>query len=332
MGNKEFNRIDKEDNNYYSDNENCDNYTIKKSKTNCYSKNNKMNRSIDCIINKDKNYYNKKKIFNFNKKNNKTKKFIPSQLNKILQKNKENIIIHGLKFAENDNINNFSLNFFFYNLNNNKQTIIFDYEKDNPFFYSNLNHKDLINLYNDYKDKVTEENKKIYTNFLINDKIVTRTGRASSSNQDKEKRSIDTITIKTPVQEKLFKKTVESKSNEKNNISQKNINNRILNDSIKYSNGYKVLNTNKNYTIKNTIFKIKNTNSFDKNIKRNISEDKKILMIKVKTQKVIFNSITNKSEIENYQKQDIYKGTNDDKRVDTPHFNSTGVQKYYQKK
>ena len=333
MGNKECNIIDKEDDNCYSDNENSNNFKISKIYKSNTSRINKMNRSIDCIINKEKKN-NKKKIINFNDKNNKTKKLIPSKLNKILQKNKENIIIHGLKFSENYNINNFSLNFFLYNLNN-KENIIFDYEKDSFFFYSNLKNKDLINLYNDYKDKVTEENKKIYSNFLRNDTILTRTGRLSSTSKNKEQILNNSIKIKTPIQDKIFKKNFESKSNEKNNSSRKNIHNKLLNVSIKYSNNNSFLNTYKNNSIKKTIFKRQHTNSFDKDIKKNITDEQKILMKKIKihrTKKTIFNSITNKSEIENYQKQDIFKGTNEDKRVDTPHFNSLGVQKFYSKK
>ena len=331
MGNKESNSIDKDDD-CYSEDEDYNNFNIKKNKTNLPEK--KINRSIDCLINKNQKYNKNKKTFSFNRKNNRINKIIPSKLNKILQKNKENIIIHGLKFSENYLKNNFSLNFFSYILNN-KENIIFNYEKDSNFIYSNLKDKDLINLYNDYKEKVKEENKKIYSNFLRNDQILTRTGRASSSNQNKKMILNDSIKTKTPIQDKLFKKVFDSKSNEKKNNSRKIINNTCINESLNYPNGYIILNKNKNNSIKNTIFKRQHTNSFDKNMKKNITEDKKILIKKIKNhrvQKTIFKSITNKSEIENYKKQEIYKRTNEDKRTDTPQFNSSGVQKYYENK
>jgi hypothetical protein len=54
MGNKECNIIDKEDDNCYSDNENSNNFKISKIYKSNTSRINKMNRSIDCIINKEK--------------------------------------------------------------------------------------------------------------------------------------------------------------------------------------------------------------------------------------------------------------------------------------
>ena len=164
MGNKECNNISDDDNSY-SDNENTN-----KKKNNLSIEKSKNNNSLD-FIHKDDNYI-LKKSFNEKKKISKLKS---CKLNKILQKNKENIIYNGLKFSEDYNIkNNISINFFFNFLKFNEENITFDYEKDNFYSYSSLKNETLFQLYNDYNNKVREVNIKIYSDYLLNDTIQTR--------------------------------------------------------------------------------------------------------------------------------------------------------------
>ena len=316
MGNKECNNISDNDNSY-SDNENTN-----KKKNNLSIEKPKNNNSLD-FIHKDDNYIIKKS-FNEKKKISKLKS---CKLNKILQKNKENIIYNGLKFSEDYNIkNNISINFFFNFLKFNEENITFDYEKDNFYSYSSLKNETLFQLYNDYNNKVREVNIKIYSDYLLNDTIQTRKKRTHSNDENnkiKNKKSIK-------------KKKTKNISFEKINNNHKNINKEFNNSLYFQNSNYNDFFSNKN-SVKNSLKKIgKKTNSFEKkklrNSKISTSEEKKEKSFHLKSHyqnKLIYNSITNEKMINNinnnyHKEHEIFKSNNinDDNRVETPQFYS----------
>ena len=316
MGNKECNNISDNDNSY-SDNENTN-----KKKNNLSIEKPKNNNSLD-FIHKDDNYIIKKS-FNEKKKISKLKS---CKLNKILQKNKENIIYNGLKFSEDYNIkNNISINFFFNFLKFNEENITFDYEKDNFYSYSSLKNETLFQLYNDYNNKVREVNIKIYSDYLLNDTIQTRKKRTHSNDENnkiKNKKSIK-------------KKKTKNISFEKINNNHKNINKEFNNSLYFQNSNYNDFFSNKN-SVKNSLKKIgKKTNSFEKkklrNSKISTSEEKKEKSFHLKSHcqnNLIYNSITNEKMINNinnnyHKEHEIFKSNNiyDDNRVETPQFYS----------
>ena len=316
MGNKECNNISDDDNSY-SDNENTN-----KKKNNLSIEKSKNNNSLD-FIHKGDNYI-LKKSFNEKKKISKLKS---CKLNKILQKNKENIIYNGLKFSEDYNIkNNISINFFFNFLKFNEENITFDYEKDNFYSYSSLKNETLFQLYNDYNNKVREVNIKIYSDYLLNDTIQTRKKRTHSNDENnkiKNKKSIK-------------KKKTKNISFEKINNNHKNINKEFNNSLYFQNSNYNDFFSNKN-SDKNSFKKIGNKiNSFEKkklkNSKISKSEEKKEKSFHLKSHyqnKLIYNSITNEKMINNinnnyHKEHEIFKSNNinDDNRVETPQFYS----------
>lgn len=316
MGNKECNNISDNDNSY-SDNENTN-----KKKNNLSIEKPKNNNSLD-FIHKDDNYIIKKS-FNEKKKISKLKS---CKLNKILQKNKENIIYNGLKFSEDYNIkNNISINFFFNFLKFNEENITFDYEKDNFYSYSSLKNETLFQLYNDYNNKVREVNIKIYSDYLLNDTIQTRKKRTHSNDENNKIKNKKTIK----------KKKTQNISFEKINNNHKNINKEFNNSLYFQNSNYNDFFSNKN-SVKNSLKKIgKKTNSFEKkklrNSKISTSEEKKEKSFHLKSHcqnKLIYNSITNEKMINNinnnyHKEHEIFKSNNinDDNRVETPQFYS----------
>lgn len=316
MGNKECNNISDNDNSY-SDNENTN-----KKKNNLSIEKPKNNNSLD-FIHKDDNYIIKKS-FNEKKKISKLKS---CKLNKILQKNKENIIYNGLKFSEDYNIkNNISINFFFNFLKFNEENITFDYEKDNFYSYSSLKNETLFQLYNDYNNKVREVNIKIYSDYLLNDTIQTRKKRTHSNDENNKIKNKKTIK----------KKKAQNISFEKINNNHKNINKEFNNSLYFQNSNYNDFFSNKN-SVKNSLKKIgKKTNSFEKkklrNSKISTSEEKKEKSFHLKSHcqnKLIYNSITNEKMINNinnnyHKEHEIFKSNNiyDDNRVETPQFYS----------
>ena len=316
MGNKECNNISDDDNSY-SDNENTN-----KKKNNLSIEKPKNNNSLD-FIHKDDNYIIKKS-FNEKKKISKLKS---CKLNKILQKNKENIIYNGLKFSEDYNIkNNISINFFFNFLKFNEENITFDYEKDNFYSYSSLKNETLFQLYNDYNNKVREVNIKIYSDYLLNDTIQTRKKRTHSNDENNK------IKNKKSIKKKITKNI----SFEKINNNHKNINKEFNNSLYFQNSNYNDFFSNKN-SVKNSLKKIgKKTNSFEKkklrNSKISTSEEKKEKSFHLKSHcqnKLIYNSITNEKMINNinnnyHKEHEIFKSNNinDDNRVETPQFYS----------
>lgn len=316
MGNKECNNISDNDNSY-SDNENTN-----KKKNNLSIEKPKNNNSLD-FIHKDDNYIIKKS-FNEKKKISKLKS---CKLNKILQKNKENIIYNGLKFSEDYNIkNNISINFFFNFLKFNEENITFDYEKDNFYSYSSLKNETLFQLYNDYNNKVREVNIKIYSDYLLNDTIQTRKKRTHSNDENNKIKNKKTIK----------KKKAQNISFEKINNNHKNINKEFNNSLYFQNSNYNDFFSNKN-SVKNSLKKIgKKTNSFEKkklrNSKISTSEEKKEKSFHLKSHcqnNLIYNSITNEKMINNinnnyHKEHEIFKSNNinDDNRVETPQFYS----------
>ena len=316
MGNKECNNISDNDNSY-SDNENTN-----KKKNNLSIEKPKNNNSLD-FIHKDDNYIIKKS-FNEKKKISKLKS---CKLNKILQKNKENIIYNGLKFSEDYNIkNNISINFFFNFLKFNEENITFDYEKDNFYSYSSLKNETLFQLYNDYNNKVREVNIKIYSDYLLNDTIQTRKKRTHSNDENNKIKNKKTIK----------KKKTQNISFEKINNNHKNINKEFNNSLYFQNSNYNDFFSNKN-SVKNSLKKIgKKTNSFEKkklrNSKISTSEEKKEKSFHLKSHcqnNLIYNSITNEKMINNinnnyHKEHEIFKSNNinDDNRVETPQFYS----------
>ena len=316
MGNKECNNISDDDNSY-SDNENTN-----KKKNNLSIEKPKNNNSLD-FIHKDDNYIIKKS-FNEKKKISKLKS---CKLNKILQKNKENIIYNGLKFSEDYNIkNNISINFFFNFLKFNEENITFDYEKDNFYSYSSLKNETLFQLYNDYNNKVREVNIKIYSDYLLNDTIQTRKKRTHSNDENNKIKNKKTIK----------KKKAQNISFEKINNNHKNINKEFNNSLYFQNSNYNDFFSNKN-SVKNSLKKIgKKTNSFEKkklrNSKISTSEEKKEKSFHLKSHcqnNLIYNSITNEKMINNinnnyHKEHEIFKSNNiyDDNRVETPQFYS----------
>ena len=316
MGNKECNNISDDDNSY-SDNENTN-----KKKNNLSIEKPKNNNSLD-FIHKGDNYI-LKKSFNEKKKISKLKS---CKLNKILQKNKENIIYNGLKFSEDYNIkNNISINFFFNFLKFNEENITFDYEKDNFYSYSSLKNETLFQLYNDYNNKVREVNIKIYSDYLLNDTIQTRKKRTHSNDENNKIKNKKTIK----------KKKTQNISFETINNNHKNINKEFNNSLYFQNSNYNDFFSNKN-SDKNSFKKIGNKiNSFEKkklkNSKISTSEEKKEKSFHLKSHcqnKLIYNSITNEKMINNinnnyHKEHEIFKSNNinDDNRVETPQFYS----------